>query len=381
MCRLSIFLTWAFVILGIHVSAQEAIPLVAVHPIVVTSHDSTNHDSLNTVNKTLPTKKYDSLPLMTYEDSVDVGDIAVKKMDKNSVTSFLSIFKKHDGTEKKKLLSPKAYYNLAILMARYKNYPLALKYFGLSNTYNDPNMADNKFKLDVDSSLLDFPMPLFDKDSLMQHPEKYVVGSDTILVSNRDKKIDSKPISFRKLLAPFRDDEDGLAYGIILHLKQPEFGKRKQFALFNNVGHMFISLIKYEPDGKSVSRTFGFYPQKDNPLSATPIFPGTSSTFKNDSLHLWDESVGKFITYKQFKLVLRMVRQYSKKRYHLNKNNCTDFGLVIAGVAGISIQQTNGSWPLGKGNDPGDTGQSILEGKVSDMESKDNSRLFIVTGN
>ena len=76
-----------------------------------------------------------------------------------------------------------------------------------------------------------------------------------------------------------------------------------------------------------------------------------------------------------------MVRQYSKKRYHLNKNNCTDFGLVIAGVAGISIQQTNGSWPLGKGNDPGDTGQSILEGKVSDMESKDNSRLFIVTGN
>ncbi|MFT4203808.1 MAG: hypothetical protein QM610_07820 [Chitinophagaceae bacterium] len=331
-----------------------------------------------------PTGKVDSvssLPLMSYEDSVQVGDIAVKKMDKDAISSFFSFLKKEKASTSKKLLSKKTYYNLAILMARYKNYPLALKYFSYAHAFDDLHIADNTFRLDVDSTLIDFPMPLFDKDSLEEHPEKYVVGADTLLVSNRDKKIDSKPVSFRKLIAPFRDDEEGLAYGIIVHLKQPEFGKRKQFALFNNVGHMFISLIKYEPDGKSVSRTFGFYPQKDNILSATPLLPGTSSTFKNDSLHLWDEAVGKFITYKQFKLVLRMVRQYSYKRYHLNKNNCTDFGLVVAAVAGINIKETNGSWPLGKGNDPGDTGQSILEGKLSDEDRRDNSSLFIVTNN
>ncbi|PZP52672.1 MAG: hypothetical protein DI598_00115 [Pseudopedobacter saltans] len=372
MQKLSVYLTICSIVIALHVSGQQS------DQTVVTASGGGSHVVTSSVRTSA---KMDSLPLMTYEDSVNVGDIAVKTMDKGSVSSFLSLFKKGNIEEKKKLFSHRAYYNLAVLMARYKNYPLALKYFGLANAFSDPTLADHKFKLDVDSSLLDFPMPLFDKDSLIEHPEKYVVGSDTVLLTNRDKKIDSKPVSFRKLLAPFKDDEDGLAYGIILHLKQPEYGKRKQFALFNNVGHMFISLIKYEADGKSVSRTFGFYPQKDNPLSATPIFPGTSSTFKNDSLHLWDESVGKFITYKQFKLVLRMVRQYSKKRYHLNKNNCTDFGLVVAGVAGINIQETNGTWPLGRGNDPGDTGQSILEGKISDMESHDNSKLFIVTGN
>ncbi len=375
MQKFSLYLT-LFSFVGLtHVYAQHTdnTQMIIANPAVGVSNAVASTAVLH------PVGAHDSLRAMTYEDSVSVGYIAVKKMDKSSISSFFDFLKK--GKDAKKILSKKAYYNLAILAARYKNYPLALKYFSYANAFDDPNMADNRFKLDVDSSLLDFPMPLFDKDSLIEHPEKYVVGSDTLLISNRDKKIDSKPVSFRKLIAPFRDDEDGLAYGIVVHLKQPEFGKRKQFALFNNVGHMFISLIKYEPDGKSVSRTFGFYPQKDNILSATPIFPGTSSTFKNDSLHLWDESVGKFITYKQFKLILRLVRQYSHKRYHLNKNNCTDFGLVVAAVAGINIKETNGTWPLGKGNDPGDTGQSILEGKLSDGDASDNSRLFIVTNN
>lgn len=369
MQKFCLYLTFLFFAALTDVQAQNVdnTQTVAVNPMTGTGNVVSLH----------PMEKHDSSYVMTYEDSVRVGYIAVKKMDKSSVSSFFNLLK--SGKDARKFLSKKAYYNLAILMARYKNYPLALKYFSYANAFDDPNMADNRFKLDVDSTLLDFPMPLFDKDSLIEHPEKYVVGADTVLISNRDRKIDSKPVSFRKLIAPFRDDEEGLAYGIVVHLKQPEYGKRKQFALFNNVGHMFISLIKYETAGKSVSRTFGFYPQKDNILSATPIIPGTSSTFKNDSLHLWDESVGKFITYKQFKLILRMVRQYSHKRYHLNKNNCTDFGLCIAAIAGINIEETHGTWPLGKGNDPGDTGQSILEGKLSDKDASDNSRLFIVT--
>ena len=377
MKKIPLYLTLLLFVASTHLHAQHAdnIQAVAANP---TSVAVGNMAATSAVH---PVEKHDSAMVMTYDDSLRVGDIAVRKMDKNAVSSFFSFLKKSKADIGKKFLSKKAYYNLAILMARYKNYPLALKYFAFANAFDDPHLADKRFRLAVDSSLIDFPMPLFDKDSLKEHPEKYVVGSDTVLVGNRDEKVASKPVSFRKLIAPFRDDEEGLAYGIILHLKQPEFGKRKQFALFNNVGHMFISLVKYEAGGKSVSRTFGFYPQKDNILSATPIIPGTSSTFKNDSLHLWDESVGKFITYKQFKLILRLVRQYSHKRYHLNKNNCTDFGLVIAATAGINIKETKGSWPLGKGNDPGDTGQSILEGKVSDQEASDNSRLFIVTSN
>ncbi|WP_447640826.1 MULTISPECIES: hypothetical protein [Chitinophagaceae] len=377
MRKFSLYLTVFFLLRLTTAVGQQVDNVAAVVPNVKNTHD-TVATAMRHINR-VDTIALDSIRMMNYEDSVRVGDVAVQKMDKGSIRSFFDFLKKEKTSNPKRLLSKKAYYNLAVLMARYKNYPLALKYFSIANAFDDPHIADDKFKLDVDSSVLDFPMPLFDKDSISEHPEKYVVGTDTLIVSNKDKKIDSRPVSFRKLIAPFRDDEEGLAYGIILHLKQPEYGKRKQFALFNNVGHMFISLIKYEANGKSVSRTFGFYPQKDNFLSATPLIPGTSSTFKNDSLHLWDEAVGKFITYKQFKLVLRLVRQYSHKRYHLNKNNCTDFGLIVAAIVGINIQETNGTWPLGRGNDPGDTGQSILEGKVSDAEAQDNSKLFIIT--
>lgn len=373
----------ALYIVTLWIMGLTAVKAQHVDDSTLTSHSNMEHVvtaklSNHPIDK-LDSARHDSVHMLSYDDSVRVGYIAVQKMDKSSVGSFFSFLKKNKNLDAKNILSKKTYYNLAVLMARYKNYPLALKYFSLANAFHDPNMADKKFRLEVDSADLDFPMPLFDKDSLNEHPEKYVVGADTLLLSNRDKKIDSKPVSFRKLIAPFKDDEEGLAYGIILHIKQPEFGKRKQFALFNNVGHMFISLIKYESDGKSVSKTFGFYPQKDNLLSATPLIPGTSSTFKNDSLHLWDEAVGKFITYRQFKLILRMVRHYSHKRYHLNKNNCTDFGLVVAAIAGINIQETSGTWPLGRGNDPGDTGQSVLEGKISDQEAKDNSNLLIIT--
>ncbi|QES89962.1 hypothetical protein [Rhizosphaericola mali] len=322
-------------------------------------------------------KRLTPLSKITFDlDSISTGEIAVEKMDPNAINSFFQYISNTKKTKGIKWISNKAYYNLAVLMARYKNYPLALKYFSLASAFDDASMSNEKFHNSFDSSFLEFPTEHFSEDSVEKNAA-FVFGNDTILLRNKSRDVRSKTITNRKLLAPFKDDEEGLAYGIMLHLKQPEFGKRKQFGLINNVGHMFITLVKFEPNGKSVSRTFGFYPDKDNFLSATPLMPGTSSTFKNDSLHLWDETVGKFISYKQFKLIIKMVRQYSRKKYHLNKNNCTDFGLCIAAISGIEIQDTKGTWPLGHGNDPGDTGQSILEGKVTNAENS--SKLFICT--
>lgn len=265
---------------------------------------------------------------------------------------------------------------MAVLFARLKNYPLALKFFSYAKTASEEQIGKHRNK----KNILSFPDPERALEvSFTQENMPLLQGTDTVFIENRGKKGKSRPVAVKKLLEPFHDEEEGLAYGVMLHVKQPKYGKRKPFMFINNVGHMFVTLVKFEQDGQTVSRTFGFYPRKQNFLSATPLIPGTSSTFKNDSLHDWDELVGRFISYKQFKLIVHMIRQYGKKRYHLSTNNCTDFGLCISEIAGISIKNTRGSWPLGKGNDPGDTGQSLYEGLFSTIDQEDVQDIFSCT--
>jgi hypothetical protein len=151
-------------------------------------------------------------------------------------------------------------------------------------------------------------------------------------------------------------------------------GKGKIFKL-TNTGHTFITLIKYNTDSTSVSISFGFYPHKDNLFSATPWDPSCSGTFKNDNSHKWDEVMGKFISKRRFDNILRLTKNYDGLEYHLSKNNCTDFALKAAAYAGFGVSNTKGSWPLGHGNTPAITGQSIIKGETYDVSDKAN--LFI----
>ncbi|MGZ3822208.1 MAG: hypothetical protein ACXVB6_16570, partial [Mucilaginibacter sp.] len=68
---------------------------------------------------------------------------------------------------------------------------------------------------------------------------------------------------------------------------------------------------------------------------------------------------------------------YNGMKYHLSKNNCTDFGLNAANLAGINIEETSGKWPLGKGNNPAVTGQSILQGEFKNLDAGSFNGLFI----
>jgi hypothetical protein len=163
---------------------------------------------------------------------------------------------------------------------------------------------------------------------------------------------------------------------MIFHVKQPVRGKRKIFVLANT-GHTFITLIKYNADSTYAAASFGFYPQKNNLLSATPLVPVTSSTFKDDAEHQWDEVVGKFVSKRRFDKILALTKQYNNITYHLSNNNCTDFGLKAASLAGLHIWDTTGKWPLGHGNNPAITGQSILEGKFDNADTGNSNDLFI----
>ena len=126
-----------------------------------------------------------------------------------------------------------------------------------------------------------------------------------------------------------------------------------------------------------MSRSFGFYPDKNSTFSATPLHPSSQSVFKDDALHNWDEAIGKFISKKRFEKIIRLLDKYEHKAYHLNQSNCTDFGLNVASIVGINIFNTQGEWPLGKGNNPANAGQSILEKKFTNTDAEKNSGLFI----
>ena len=94
-------------------------------------------------------------------------------------------------------------------------------------------------------------------------------------------------------------------------------------------------------------------------------------------MHDWDEVVGKFISKRRFQKILDLVKQYDHTKYNLNKNNCTDFGLNVASISGIKILNAYGTWPLGRGNNPGSAGQSVLRGQVINSDTGDKNDLFI----
>jgi len=188
---------------------------------------------------------------------------------------------------------------------------------------------------------------------------------------------ESAPAQPNSIIASFADGRETSFYALLLEVKQPVPGRRRAFTHINNVGHTFITLIKYNRDGTIVSRSFGFYPHKKGILSATPLHPSAPSWIKDDSRHDWDESAGKLISYRQFTEILRLLRSYHRRSYHLSHNNCTDFGLALAQAAGICVQDTAGRWPLGYGNNPGSLGQSLLEGKVADTGTGPDE-LFVV---
>jgi len=245
-------------------------------------------------------------------------------------------------------------YYMANLFTRLRLYPLAMKCF--LKTMRPGIDSINTDNLPITSG----------DDSLLAEQENIKDDAD----------IKSKPISTKKIAETFDDGKTAVAYAIIFHVKQPVRGKRQIFKLANT-GHTFITLIKYNADSTYAAISFGFYPKKDNPLSATPIIPSTSSTFKDDSKHAWDEVLGKFISKRRFNKILALTQQYHNITYNLSKNNCTDFGLKAAALAGLDVWDTKGSWPLGSGNNPGVTGQSLLEGKFDNTDTGDQRNLLI----
>jgi hypothetical protein len=248
----------------------------------------------------------------------------------------------------------KLFNDLAVVSARLKLYPLAMK------CYFKANFPDS-----VPGGMGEVN---FLQDTLWNEPA-YSVASP----------VESIPVKNGDVRASFDDKKMASAYAILVQVKQPAPGKRKSFTGINNVGHMFITLIKYNTDSTVVYRSFGFYPNKSTILSATPFHPASPSVLKDDARHEWDELAGKFISPRRFRKIIEVLQSYEGRVYHLNHNNCTDFGLTIARLGGIEIDDTRGTWPFGKGNNPANAGQSLFERKVCNVDEECPAPLLVTS--
>jgi len=285
------------------------------------------------------------------------------------------------------------YYNMAVVMARIKNYPVALSCF-----YKAGNMVPQfAFKKKhgrmraVDSSFrLSEQGPVPNEDSAdTEEPEAFsdsmidasLLALDTLQIPDRIKDSSATVVNSESVIDAFADNKKGSAYAVAIHIKQPVAGKKKAFFKLGQVGHMYITLIKFNEDKTVVSKTFGFYPQKGSLFPVNPLFPSIQATLKNDAVRNWDEMIGRFVTQKNFTRILSFIDESLDKDYHLSKFNCSDFALGVAGLADIQIEETSGTWPLGRGNNPGCAGQSVLSGKFKNLETNSLRGLFACTNN
>jgi hypothetical protein len=272
----------------------------------------------------------------------------------------------------------KLFTNLARFSARLKLYPLAMKFYNKAGEYRK-NTLLSWYRAPVSEGVVDGGgAEGAEGTSLLDSATcSYLQNLDALSSLAASLKAGSPPVQVCDLRESFNDGKTAVSYALILHDKQPVPGKRRSFTHINNVGHMFITLIKYNADGSFTARSFGFYPHKKNIFSATPLHVRSPSVFKDDALHDWDESIGKFISTARFEKILDLLARYDHATYNLNRNNCTDFGLDVASLGGISIADTRGTWPLGKGNNPANAGQSMLEGKFRNADAGDREPLFV----
>ena len=258
------------------------------------------------------------------------------------------------------------YLPLANLFSRIKLYPLAMKCYLKTIPVVPPGTGALNYQSMADTS--DLPVD----------PLNFTTVDDSLYTAKMDwlehhpNQKHQKAVNGDAITKAFNDGKEAIAYAMLFQVQQPVPGKNKVFKGID-AGHTFITLIKYNRDSGTVCRSFGFYPQKDNIFSGTPLCPTTASVFKNDEGHNWDILLGRFVSRAQFKKVLKLISKFEATEYKLSKNNCADFALQAAAIAGIYIGDTKAKWPLGYGNNPGKIGQSILQGNVNTANQATNT--------
>jgi hypothetical protein len=138
---------------------------------------------------------------------------------------------------------------------------------------------------------------------------------------------------------------------LIIYVDQPSYNSAECW-VFANAGHTFIGL---QQEGNN--RTFGFYGVNGGDIVNKQ---GDGVLAVNDD-HFYNVSYTEQISPEALEKVLALLTKKPLPDYHLDKNNCTDFAMEIAKIAGIGIPPFSSTWPNGpdSGHCPGGLGEAI----------------------
>lgn len=286
-------------------------------------------------------------------------------------------------TVEDQILLSHLYNNLAIVLARYNNFTAAMACFykagSIETKYNFTKRGRRY-------------LSLFRTDANYQNKiNEYIINDEILELMVQDEinqkelerteEIESERIAPETIVEAFLDQKEASHYALALLIKQPIPGQKNTNTGLGEVGHSFITLIKYNKDQSAVSKTFGFYPEEGQLIPVNPVMPKANSVIKDDAYHTWDQLLGKFVTKEQFEKILEYIDHNISNQYHLSDYNCSDFALILAQIGNIKIENTIGKWPLGKGDNPGYIGQSILSGNYFNIDTKTKEGLFTCSNN
>lgn len=275
------------------------------------------------------------------------------------------------------------YNNLAIVLARYNNFTAAMSCFHragiIKSTYDFKKrgkrfISQNKYAVTYGKSKNETIIP----DDILELMIQDQINQKGI---EESEKFESDRIQPSSIVEAFLDKKEATNYAMAILIKQPIPGQKNTNTGLGEVGHSFISLIKYNKDLSAISKTFGFYPEEGQLIPVNPLLQIGNSVIKDDAYHSWDQLLAKFVSKEQFEEMLEYIDHHIMDQYHLSNYNCADFALIIAKIGKIQIEETVGTWPLGKGDNPGYIGQSILSGKYINLDLKSKEGLFTCSNN
>ena len=158
-------------------------------------------------------------------------------------------------------------------------------------------------------------------------------------------------------------------YSVTVCVSQPQSGTRDPWGFTEggpagivaagnpiNVGHTFL-IFSENSAGTMITRNVGFYPQS----GVNPLSPSSQGQLDDNELTSYNISITFSVSNIQFFSMLNyiVIGNNSGYLYDLNTNNCTTFALHALSAGQEMLPSTQGTWPGGSGNDPGDLGEDI----------------------
>ncbi len=174
----------------------------------------------------------------------------------------------------------------------------------------------------------------------------------------KNKKSGSKYITQQRIwledfLLVFDPVQKNDEYSIAICTDLPDKDNPKLVYKKGETGHVFLILAKHESaTGKTVSRSFGFYPRWEVSCLAKQV----KSKIRDNSNREYDAYLEKKITADEFAFILQQCKEFAGKKYNLKKFNCYDYAIEVfnslPGIEKLPVTDIKFPFLFGRGGSP-----------------------------